>query len=278
MKLNFTILLLLLVLNNDTSAQCTDVSFIYSFDFGGKTYEVVRENKTWGDAALCAVERGGYLAEINSEEEQNAIFAALGDASITNSNTTAFECGSCSFVWIGGHDTSLEGKWIWDGNNDGVGPQFWMGGINGEPVDDSYTNWGNVGEPDNFNNQDGLALALQNWIFGVSGEWNDLSMTNLLYYVIEYNNMTSIPNNDLTFDVSIHPNPTTSRFKIVNRNTSVILKIELFSNIGQRIKTYNNSNQSLISDIDISELNSGLYFLNIYLEDDIVLTRKIIKK
>ena len=47
--------------------------------------------------------------------------------------------------------------------------------------------------PDNYNNQDYLALGIQNWPYGSStgsgygdaGEWNDLRGTNLLYYVVE---------------------------------------------------------------------------------------------
>ena len=47
--------------------------------------------------------------------------------------------------------------------------------------------------PDNYNNQDYLALGIQNWPYGAStgsgygdaGEWNDLRGTNLLYYVVE---------------------------------------------------------------------------------------------
>ena len=35
--------------------QCADNSNIYSFVYGGKTYEVIRENKTWSDAAACAL-------------------------------------------------------------------------------------------------------------------------------------------------------------------------------------------------------------------------------
>ena len=57
--------------------QCANSSNIYSFVYNGKTYEIIKENKTWADAASWAVERGGILTEINNVSEQNAIYTEL---------------------------------------------------------------------------------------------------------------------------------------------------------------------------------------------------------
>jgi hypothetical protein len=38
-----------------------DTSNVYEFSFNGKSYEVVKEMKTWNSAVACAVEKGGYL-------------------------------------------------------------------------------------------------------------------------------------------------------------------------------------------------------------------------
>ena len=43
---------------------CAGASDIYSFNYNGHTYEVVKEKKNWTDAAACAVALKGYLAEI----------------------------------------------------------------------------------------------------------------------------------------------------------------------------------------------------------------------
>jgi hypothetical protein len=175
---------------------CVSDDSIYEFTYDGKMYEVVRQNRTWEGAAACAVERGGYLAEINDEAENAAIFDELiNNASIDISMTKSSDGGGASYVWIGGNDIEIEGTWIWDGNNDGTATQFWMGDINGGPVDGLYNNWGN--EPDDFmdgpdgTEQDGLGLALTEWpigsgTLGVAGQWNDVSYINILYYVIEY--------------------------------------------------------------------------------------------
>lgn len=153
--------------------------------YNGKNYEIVKENRSWVASAAVAVERGGFLAEINDLDEQNAIFDELGNASIIASNTVAPDGGNASYVWIGGNDITTEGNWFWDGNNDGTGNQFWMGTLSGSPVNSLYNNWGD--EPDDFGSgQDGLGLALTDWPFGVAGQWNDVAQTNELYFIIEF--------------------------------------------------------------------------------------------
>ena len=157
---------------------------LVTFSYNGTNYEIVKLNKNWLNAAAFAVERGGYLAEINSVEEQNEIYSQLQSASITTSSTTAPDGGGAAYVWIGGNDLSSEGRWVWDGDYDQVNEQFWQGTKSGSPVGGLYNNWGN--EPDNYGSgQDALGLALTRWPYGSAGQWNDVSHTNSLYFVIE---------------------------------------------------------------------------------------------
>ncbi len=177
-----------LFLYNFCFSQCASNTNIYSFTYNGKTYEVVKENQTWVNASSCAVLRGGNLLEVNSLAEQNAIYnQVLNNAGIVSSNTTAPDGGGAAYVWLGGNDLTTEGNWIWDGDNNNSGPQFWMGNFMGGPVGGLYNNFSS-NEPDNFglNGQDGLGLAITNWPLGVSGQWNDVNESNQLYYVIEY--------------------------------------------------------------------------------------------
>ena len=66
-----------------------------------------------------------------------------------------------------------------------------------------YTRWGSGAlgsEPDNSGNQDYLALGLENWPsgaangtgYGNAGYWNDISVANALYYVVEKASTQSI--------------------------------------------------------------------------------------
>ena len=52
--------LLLLTFGFTGYAQCADDANVYSFEYDGRTYQVVRENRTWIDAAACAVETWRY--------------------------------------------------------------------------------------------------------------------------------------------------------------------------------------------------------------------------
>lgn len=170
---------------NGSDEGCPQAPNSFSFEVDGVLYELVLENRSWITAAFCAVEQGGRLAEINSQSEQDGIFAALNQANINLSDTQATDGGGASYVWLGGNDLAEEGLWILDGDNDGQGPQFWQGAVDGSPVDGLFNNWGM--EPDNFGTgQDALSLALTDWPFGVAGQWNDLDQINGLFYLIEF--------------------------------------------------------------------------------------------
>jgi len=168
--------------------KVTITSNIHSFTFNGKKYEIVKEKMRWNDAVDFAVNRGGYLTEINNSEEQKAIFTELDTKAGINLDQTRNEFLRGA-VWIGGHDLNAEGTWIWDGDYDEQGTQFWSGGIiglEGNPVGGLYNNWGL--EPDNSRNQDMLSISLENTPRNGRSQWNDLDGDrNFLFFVIEYN-------------------------------------------------------------------------------------------
>lgn len=179
------------------SQNCAKDNNIYKFTHDGKQYEVVKEFKSWSQAASCAVERGGYLVHINSSSENSAVYDAIVNGAKVSSNyKSVFDGGGASYVWIGATDVDAEGIWLWDGDADDVGINFWKGegragSSNGKVIDGTYNNWGGSGslpnEPDDYNNsQDAAGIALSNWPYGSQRQWNDINATNSLYYVIEY--------------------------------------------------------------------------------------------
>lgn len=187
---------LLFLVSLSEAQNCADSSNIFTFFYDGNKYEVVRENKTWIEAAVCADARGGILAHINSQQEMDSVFYYINEAGIVPANTEAPDGGNASYIWIGGNDLQEEGKWVWDGSNYGLGVHFWQGTVEGTAVDNLYNNWGN--EPDNFSNQDGLGLAITNWPRGTAGQWNDVDAYNKLYYLVEYDHST-IPLNRVDY-------------------------------------------------------------------------------
>ncbi len=171
-------------------AECASADNIHAFVSDGKDYELIKLNRNWTFAAACAVERGGYLAEINNSDENAALFNEISTkTNIDPSNTIASDGGEASYIWLGANDSDTEGSWYWDGDNDGAGVQFWEGDASGMAIDDLFSKWGN--EPDNFDDQDGLGLGITQWpiatgSLGSAGQWNDINLRNELYFLIEY--------------------------------------------------------------------------------------------
>lgn len=177
----------------DNTVDCVPTSSIYPFTFNNKEYEIVKQKKTWASAVACAVERGGYLAHIDSPEEQAGLYQAIKDAGISNNYTSVADGGGAAYVWIGATDKFTEGKWVWAGDGIDNNTNFWNGkGSGGNAVNGRFHRWGNSTtggqrvEPDDYeNNQDAAAIALSSWPYGVAGEWNDININNELYYIIE---------------------------------------------------------------------------------------------
>ena len=245
--------------------QCADPANIYKFEFNGKKYEVVKEELSWADAVACSKERGGYLLEINDQHEQAAIFdELLNNASISTSYLE-------NFVWIGATDKAEEGTWIWDGNNDGEGQHFWSGqGANGEGtwavVDNAYVNWGGnlnglFQEPDNSGGmgQNCATIGLAGWpegatTLGSPGEWNDHLETVPLYYIVEYDSLSTGFSPLDAQEIILYPNPANEVLYVDGKD---LIKIEIFDVAGRRTGTY------LTSPVDLSQYQSGFYFLKI---------------
>ena len=142
--------------------------------FEGKEYKWIKERKTQEEAEAHANNLGGHLAVINSKAENDFIFSVIQGASLSGLGT-ANDGGGVSYVWLGGNDASSENNWVW---------------VNGDTF--QYTNWGQA-EPDNYFNQDALAMGLQNWpkgssgsqAYGLAGQWNDISRSNKLTFIVE---------------------------------------------------------------------------------------------
>ncbi len=256
-------------------SQCANETNIYSFTYAGINYEIVKENQDWGFAAACAVERGGFLARIDSVEEQNAIFSAADmDAGIILANTVAPDGGGASYAWIAGTDKPIEGEWIWDGTDSGSGDQFWQGtsaATGGTPVGGLYSNWGD--EPDDFGSgQDGLGLALTDWPLGLAGQWNDVASTNTLYYIIEYPDQSSIDENDEGSTFRIYPNPSKDLIIIKNESGSMLQTATIYYADGKKADIIESPHQ-----IDISNYADGSYTIVFKFEDGSEKTEKFVK-
>jgi len=262
-------------------AQCASSANIYTFSAAGINYEIVKEAKTWTAAASCAVQRGGFLVEINNQAEQTAVYNGILSASITSNYSPVSDGGGASYIWIGATDKQTEGVWLWDGNNDNFGINFWngqgqAGTGTGSVVASNFINWGgksvsNIKEPDDFaSNQDAAAIAISSWPYGIAGEWNDISITNSIYYIIEYPVSTNIKKNVVENSVQLFPNPTKDIIEI--KSDIEIKEICITTIDGKLIKT------ALQKVIDLKNLKTGIYFLIITTKENKLIVKKIIKE
>ena len=287
-KRTFTLIFAVLLAGSAVLAQpCANSGNIYSFSYNGKTYEVVKEMKTWENAAACAVERGGYLVEIINQAEQDAIYdAIINGAGVSPTYTSSPDGGGIAYVWIGATDKVTEGTWLWDGDNNGTGNNFWIGegsagAGGGSAVGGSYINWGgtSVGppkEPDNWNNQDAAGIALAGWpsgttLLGIAGEWNDISITNLMYFVIEYE-IDGLNDNGKS-DFHLFPNPASGLVRIQHPGEPIV-NVKVFSSLGELVYQQDDSRTDI--SLNLSHLDRGIYAVSVYLGNGNVMSRKII--
>ena len=270
------------------SQECADPASIDTLHFQGNRYELVKDNKTWPEAASCAMERGGYLAQIDSQDEQDSLYTLIVGLEIDETKTIAPDGGRASYIWLGGNDMGEEGRWIWDGDFDGSGPQFWQGTKSGYAVNGLYNNWGR--EPDNYNDQDALAMAITDWPLGKAGQWNDIKHTNSLFYLIEYTVQTGISANS---EPAAHPgdyillknfpNP-------FNASTTICYKLDKRSWVrlcvhnaqGQIIETLVNENQGPAKVRIVWQAPethaSGIYLLTLQSDDHFSIHKMLLLK
>ncbi|NRP96471.1 Ig-like domain-containing protein [Marinobacterium sp. xm-a-127] len=184
-------------ITNQTLNQ-SNISDTVAFSSDTSDYIWVKSQMTYADAQSYAESLGGNLVSINSATENALVYNQLIQDfdSQTSWETLGYaeDGGSSVYVWLGGNDISSEGTWVWE-----TGDSF------------SYSNWGNA-EPDDYNNQDTLAIGLEDWPYGweydmstpygYAGEWNDIDASNLLTFVVEIEKSTSSDTTSPTIAIS----------------------------------------------------------------------------
>ncbi|MCT2564729.1 T9SS type A sorting domain-containing protein [Chryseobacterium herbae] len=278
-----TVLLGTMISFSFLEGQCMNFSNGYSFTASnGKNYQLFKEKATWQQARQCAIDLGGYLLEINNQAEQTAVLEALQNppAGINLSQTTAADGGGASYVWIGGRRGPTQ--WVWDRNQ----TAFWQGGTppnGGQAVNSAYTNWGRVpggppvgAEPDNFQGmQDVVALGLTQWPNGSVGQWNDISMQNQLFYVIEMNSTLGTDNlKSEKGSVQLYPNAVKDFLSI--KTMKNMTDIALTDASGRKVKSVA-VNATINEKVDCTSLSDGVYFVEILYQDKTSTQHKILK-
>ncbi|KAL5005966.1 hypothetical protein ScPMuIL_017124 [Solemya velum] len=117
-------------------------------------YKFSSHSANWYDAKMACFIAGGYLMEIHSAEENSVVEEEF--------RTTVPQMHD---FWIGGTDAYVEGVWKWSHSG----------------TDVSSSNW-HPGQPDNFFNEDCLALP---WGSRGDVKWEDRSCYNTLFFICQ---------------------------------------------------------------------------------------------
>lgn len=175
----------------------SQAALVSQFVYNSHTYQLWSDARTFASASAFAQSQmmggqNGYLARIDSAAENAALFMQI-QANVTSFTNTASDGGGSRYIWLGDSDAASEGNWIWQQGGD----QFWQGGVMGNSSGGFYSNWGSSllgNEPDDFTNpflspngQDGLAMAIDAWPIGNAGQWNDISQSNNMPFIVEFN-------------------------------------------------------------------------------------------
>ena len=95
-----------------------------------------------------------------------------------------------------------------------------------------------------------------------------------LYDSLDYALMTNIKKLEDEIKLNVYPNPTTDILKITyNSNSKTGLQIKINDVVGREVKKLEYEEE-----IDISDLEKGIYFLSVFQNNQLLVTKKIIKQ
>lgn len=81
--------------------------------------------------------------------------------------------------------------------------------------------------------------------------------------------------NEIDFELEVFPNPVKQSTQIKIPNGKTIKSILMYNDLGQKVRYISNINKNIVS-LDVTKLNNGNYYLNIWINEDMV-TKHIIK-
>jgi hypothetical protein len=181
-------------------ANTTTAALLSEKTYQGHVYKFYSDRLTWSAAKDFAEDLGGYLVIVNNSSENNFIKTNVTGLSFSGS---ASDGGGAKYVWLGGSDSNVEGQWKWvDGTSvprNNSTNKYWGDGA-GHGAGGS--------EPDNFQNQDCLAIGLEGWptfnsgFYGSKGQWNDIDCSNRLGFIVEFDSAMDASGSDDQTDKS----------------------------------------------------------------------------
>jgi len=127
-----------------------------------------------------------------------------------------------------------------------------------------------VARPDNLINDPFLFLNIPEMPFGVE----PIDSLQVLYQ----DWLTSSINETLwSHKIQCYPNPSNSKINLESDNDLKFNNIDIFNNYGLKVKSLSYSQKLTINSLDISDLEMGVYIINIKNGDQLIGVKKVIK-
>lgn len=263
----------------------------HEFTHDGSTYRIVKVKKNWNDAVTEAIVMGGYLAEPETAEENEAIHNAIV-TNVASDYASDSDNKNFALVYIGikfatmeeevmGDIYEIQGYFL-DGNNDNNGTQVAFEGMSGYAGSEVvYHNWASLGtddgnggliltgvEPDqhDITNPVGAIVHSDNDKYAYDGSWVDCDGSQELYFVVEIEGTpTAINENDLLENTRIYPNPSNGTLNLQLADELVNGTVTIFNLAGQKVFEKNSINSKEQITCDVAK---GIYVLTIQHGED----------
>lgn len=284
----------------DSSAILVTPLIAYSIGQYGQSKKTIDGGASWTACSFSS--NTGYSGRsLFALNENNVYFAGLQNIFLTAA--IGKMNGSTWFVNDLSGSTMMHRIFFIDNN---IGWTVGNGGVI-KITNNAGFNWvdGNSGVTSDIysvsfkNNQEGWAVTSDgkilksidggyNWTINYSGtsSINDITFKNLNNFGYAVGNNGKILKCDsnlhteafTTVNFSVYPNPTNDLINIKCSNIkSKISKIEIYNSIGQIVKNIENLNNDLFS-FKKNNLNSGVYYIKIISDENMILTKKLILK
>ena len=227
----------------------------------------------------------------NTSALNQTIVATDGTTNYTI-NLTVLDCNNdydLDAVPTASEDTNSDGNLAYDDtDNDGI-PNFVDNDDDGDMVLTSFDyvfnknnstvvlDTDNDGIPnylDNDDDGDGILTIYEDYNGNHNPDDDDTNNNGILDY-LESSIALSSQTNQLQNDINLYPNPTSSILNIENRTSEIVSSVAIYSINGSLIRNIKNTQS--IQSVDVSELQSGIYFVKVERNDQ-VLNYKFIKK
>jgi len=154
LKTVLAILMIVFVFSCEKSNETSEMELTNYQSYGGHRYAITSDKLNWDEAKQFALEQGGYLVIIDSNEENSFI---------RDTYRIPLKVNDEDILWIGLSDVAEEGTFRW---------------VNGEIP--TFTNW-SIGEPNND-------YGTQNYgHMNLDGTWDDVEVKDC-YAIVEFDN------------------------------------------------------------------------------------------